>query len=475
MTDSAALSLDRVSFSYKGAPETVHDVSLSVEHGECVVLLGPSGGGKTTITRLINGLAGGYYEGEVRGSLSIEGASCDDIPAWKRAEYVGSVFQDPASQFFSSQLAGEIAFTCENLGYDRDVVVELTDGAIRTFDLDELRAVSNDRLSSGQKQKVAIASAIAPRPFLVVMDEPSSNLDEEAARALGRTVADMKAAGYALVIAEHRIAYLEGVADRFCYVRGGCIERSFTPEEVAALSPSERLAFGLRSPTSVSRPPLPAAEPFVDAVELGKGRHAAALRGVSVSFGRRHVLDDVSLSVRSGQIVALTGENGAGKTTLLRVLAGLLTPRCGSVEIDGVRCNRRGLRRSVWFSPNDVRAEFFTPSVLEEVMLLVDPTDENRERAQRVLEVLGLWNMRDRYPSTLSGGQKQRLSIACGLVMRRPVLVLDEPTSGLDASSMERMSESLAFASREGQAILVATHDNEFMERCCTHGFELAT
>ncbi len=470
----SALSLDRVSFAYRGASETIHDASLSVARGECVVLLGPSGGGKTTIARLINGLAGGYYEGEARGSLNIGGVPCEDIPSWRRAEFVGSVFQDPASQFFSSQLAGEIAFTCENLGYDRNFVVQRTDEAIQAFDLDGLRAVPNDRLSSGQKQKVAIASAIAPHPLLVVMDEPSSNLDEEAAARLGRTVADMKAAGYALVIAEHRIAYLEGVADRFLYVRGGRIERSFTPQEVAALSPGELLALGLRSPSSVPRPRLLAAESFDGAVELGEGEHAAAMRDVSVSFGRRRVLDGVSLSVKSGQIVALTGENGAGKTTLLRVLAGLLAPRCGSIEIDGTRCNRRHLRRSVWFSPNDVRAEFFTPSVLEEVMLLVDPMEDNRERAQRVLETLGLWHMRERYPSTLSGGQKQRLSIACGLVMRRPILVLDEPTSGLDASSMERLSESLAFASREGQAVLVATHDNEFMERCCTHSYELA-
>ncbi|AJC12399.1 ABC transporter [Berryella intestinalis] len=467
---AAGVRLDRVSFSYRGAPETVHDVSLSVEGGECVVLCGPSGGGKTTVIRLINGLAGGYYEGEARGRVEIGGTRHADLPAWKRAESVGSVFQDPASQFFSSQLAGEIAFSCENLGYDRDTVVSLTDGSIAAFGLDGLRGTPNDRLSSGQKQKVAIASAVAPRPLIVAMDEPSSNLDEEAAMALGRTVAQMKAEGYALVIAEHRIAYLEGVADRFHYVRDGRIERSFTPAQMEALPLEQRRALGLRSTSRAPRPALP--RPLAGC-GAQKGACALSLRGVSAAFGARRVLQDVSFSVSSGQIVALTGKNGAGKTTLARIVAGLSAPRGGTVEVGGARRTRRALRRLVWFSPNDVRAEFFSPSVQEEVMLLVDPADENRERARRVLEGLGLWDLRERYPSTLSGGQKQRLSIACGLVMRRPVLVLDEPTSGLDALSMEKLSASLRFAAQEGQAILVITHDNEFLGSCCTHCFEL--
>lgn len=490
------LELDSVSFAYKGAPETVHGVSLLVEPGECVVLCGPSGGGKTTIVRLVNGLAGGYYPGDTSGSLSFSGRAGTELASWARAELVGSVFQDPAAQFFSSELEGEVAFTCENLGYDHARVVECADAAIRALHLDGLRGCSNDRLSSGQKQKVAIASAMALRPALLAMDEPSSNLDEEASLELGRTLLQLKREGFALLIAEHRISYLMDVADRFCLVREGRIERALERAEVLALDEGERRAWGLRSFVPVARLSLPApsipsasARPVRPRVRSRRSASVpgadGALKGCSqqhvvldvadatVSFGAHRVFDNVSFSVEAGQIVALTGVNGAGKTTLLRAVAGLLKLSGGFIAVDGARRNPRELRRLVWYSPNDVRAEFFTPSVEEEVALLLPQTDEVRGRAERVLGELDLLELRDRYPLALSGGQRQRLSIACGLVARRSALVLDEPTSGLDSANMERLSRALRFAASEGQAVLVATHDNEFMRACCTHDYVL--
>lgn len=490
------LELDGVSFAYKGAPETVHDVSLRVEPGECVVLCGPSGSGKTTIVRLVNGLAGGYYPGDASGSLSFSGRGGTELAPWARAELVGSVFQDPAAQFFSSELEGEIAFTCENLGYDRTRVVECAEAAIGALHLDGLRGRSNDRLSSGQKQKVAIASALAPRPALLAMDEPSSNLDEEALLELGRTLLQLKREGFALLIAEHRISYLMDAADRFCLVREGRIERELERAEVLALDEDERCAWGLRSPVPVARPPLPAPStppvsaqpprahvrsrgsasvPEADDALKGCSQRGAVLdvANVAVSFGAHRVFDNVSFSVEAAQIVALTGANGTGKTTLLRAIAGLLKLSGGSIAVDGARRNLRELRRFVWYSPNDVRAEFFTPSVEEEAGLLLPQTDEVRERARRILDELDLLELRDRYPSALSGGQRQRLSIACGLVARRSALVLDEPTSGLDSANMERLARALRFAASAGQAVLVATHDNEFMRSCCTHDYVL--
>ncbi len=221
MTGDLVAQLKGASFSYYGAPETLHAVDLDVHAGECVVLMGASGSGKTTIVRVLNGLAGGYYRGSVSGDVFLGGLSARDMEAWRRAELVGSVFQDPTAQFFSSQLAGEVAFGCENIGYPAEEVVRRTDAAIGRLGLDRLRTIAVDELSSGQKQRVAIASSLAPAPRLVVMDEPSSNLDEDAAQELGAVLMELKRQGYALVVAEHRISYLMECADRFCYMEAG--------------------------------------------------------------------------------------------------------------------------------------------------------------------------------------------------------------------------------------------------------------
>lgn len=255
MTGDLVAQLKGASFSYYGAPETLHAVDLDVHAGECVVLMGASGSGKTTIVRVLNGLAGGYYRGSVSGDVFLGGLSARDMEAWRRAELVGSVFQDPTAQFFSSQLAGEVAFGCENIGYPAEEVVRRTDAAIGRLGLDRLRTIAVDELSSGQKQRVAIASSLAPAPRLVVMDEPSSNLDEDAAQELGAVLMELKRQGYALVVAEHRISYLMECADRFCYMEAGRMRAVLSRDDVFAMEGSERVAMGVRA--LLSSPGLP--------------------------------------------------------------------------------------------------------------------------------------------------------------------------------------------------------------------------
>lgn len=488
----ALAGLDNVSFSYQGAAETVHGVSLAIQPGECVVLCGMSGSGKTSIVRLVNGLAGGFYPGSHTGTVTLMRKDAASYAVWERARHVGSVFQEPAAQFFSSQLAGEIAFTVENLGLPHAQVVEAVDRVISHFSLDHLRERRIDTLSSGEKQKVAIASACVNNPDLLCMDEPSSNLDEHSTRYLGQTLAQIKQQGLGMLIAEHRIAYLMDVADRFCIIDKGCLVAELTPDEMRAWPEAQRVRYGLRSPVFLDRPVLPepevgtcpvpetgpAPEPGLTP-ESGPTPESQAdnsarapvlqVRDVCVPYGKHPVVQHASFTVDAGMVVALVGRNGCGKTTFCRALAGLSKHSQGDFLIRGKACSRAQRRRLVWFSPNDVRSEFFTTSVAEEVMLLMDPTEENKAWAREVLGRLGLWELKDHYPATLSGGQQQRLSIACGLVQRRPILVLDEPTSGLDACTMGQLSDALELAAGNGQAILVTTHDNEFLARACTH------
>ncbi len=468
------VSLEDVSFSYQGSPETIRGVSLRVRRGECCVLLGGSGSGKTTIIRLINGLAGGYYRGMATGKVLLNGQAAGDLIPWQRSQLVGSVFQDPSSQFFSSQLAGEVAFGCENLGFENEAVVRDTDEAIALLGLDCLRDRRIDLLSSGQKQKIAVASALAPHPLILVMDEPSANLDEGSSFRLGTTLRLLKERGFTLIIAEHRIAYLMDVADSFYQVDTGSIRKSLTPRDVLCLSADERLTMGIRCPNRVEKPLLKTPAVTLPAASDASGRIGTTVEvaGLSLSYGRKRVLADVSFSLSGGQILALTGENGAGKTSLARVLAGLRKAEGGSIAINGKRLGCRDLRREVWYSSNDTDAGFFTASVADEVMLGIERNDENLAHARSVLELLGLYELKERHPAALSGGQKQRLSIACGLVSRRPVIILDEPTSGLDSINMTKLARALEFAADQGRVIMVATHDHEFMEACC--GWEFA-
>ena len=454
MTGDLVAQLKGASFSYYGAPETLHAVDLDVHAGECVVLMGASGSGKTTIVRVLNGLAGGYYRGSVSGDVFLGGLSARDMEAWRRAELVGSVFQDPTAQFFSSQLAGEVAFGCENIGYPAEEVVRRTDAAIGRLGLDRLRTIAVDELSSGQKQRVAIASSLAPAPRLVVMDEPSSNLDEDAAQELGAVLMELKRQGYALVVAEHRISYLMECADRFCYMEAGRMRAVLSRDDVFAMDGSERVAMGVRSPAFVPRPslkPAPLAaglaregERAASGEAFGARLEAASLEvdGLAVSRGGNLLFSCVCFAVEPGQIMALTGKNGVGKTSLAQVAVGLGRPDEGCVRVGGRKLSRRELRRRVWYSPNDVSMEFFSSRVDEEVLLFSDQDDAARRYADHVLGRLGLAELGDRHPSSLSGGQKQRLSIACGLASRRSVLILDEPTSGLDALSMRRLADA---------------------------------
>lgn len=227
-------------FQYADSGDGVEDIGLHVRKGECVVLTGPSGNGKTTLTRLVNGLAPAFYAGRLSGAVELGGRDRREEPLWQRGRLVGSVFQDPKSQFFSSQLAGEVAFACENYGIPHDEIVSRTDAAIRAFRLEGLRDRPLDVLSSGEKQRTAMASVCALDPPVLVCDEPTANLDEQGIRELRDALLQFKREGRTLLIAEHRLAWLVGLADRFVYVREGRLRWEKTPEQMLGMTEEER-------------------------------------------------------------------------------------------------------------------------------------------------------------------------------------------------------------------------------------------
>ena len=459
------IELTHASFQYENADRGVQDISLSVKSGECVVLTGLSGCGKTTVTRLVNGLAPSYYPGVFSGIVKIDGKDISGLSTWEIGRLVGSVFQDPKSQFFSSELAGEVAFPCENYGLSAREIRERTDAAIEALKLSRLKDRAVDVLSSGEKQRAAIASVYAMKPKVFVCDEPTANLDAAGTRQLAQTLRQLKEQGFTLLIAEHRIDWLMELADRFLYLRDGRIETEYTPKDLLLLPEADILGMGLRSPHEGKC--LPASS------VLDESPAVLRTAGLSKRIRKEVIFDNVSLSFPEGKVTAITGQNGAGKTTLAQILCGLARQTRGHILIDGKKARAAVRRRDIYYCGNDTSTQFFTASVEEELLLNTELTEESKDRARNLLKEFGLYAYRDAHPSTLSGGQKQRLAIACAVFSGRRILILDEPTSGLDGQNMRLIAERLKSEARNGRTVLVITHDRELIESCCDNVVEV--
>ena len=459
------IELTHASFQYENSDRGVQDISLSVKSGECVVLTGLSGCGKTTVTRLVNGLAPSYYPGVFSGSVRIDGKDISRLSTWEIGRLVGSVFQDPKSQFFSSELAGEVAFPCENYGLSAREIRERTDAAIEALQLSRLKDRAVDVLSSGEKQRAAIASVYAMKPKVFVCDEPTANLDAAGTRQLAQALRQLKEQGFTLLIAEHRIDWLMGIADRFLYLRDGRIAAEYAPRDLLLLPETDVLGMGLRSPHEGKSLPVPSV--------LDESPAVLRTAGLSKRIRKEVIFDDIFLAFPKGKVTAITGQNGAGKTTLAQILCGLARQTRGHILIDGEKARAAVRRREIYYCGNDTSTQFFTASVAEELLLNTELTEESKDRARHLLKEFGLYEYRDAHPSALSGGQKQRLAIACAIFSGRRILILDEPTSGLDGQNMRLVAERLRSEARNGRTILVITHDRELIESCCDNIVEV--
>jgi energy-coupling factor transporter ATP-binding protein EcfA2 len=456
------ITLRDVSFTYQGAERPSLDgVSLSVGAGELVVLAGESGCGKTTITRCLNGLIPHFYPGTLIGQMALDDVDVTGIPMHEIGRSVASVFQDPRSQFFTTRTTAEVAFACENFGIEAGELRARVDSAFADLGIRDLIDRSVFELSSGEKQKIAIAATYALRPKVAVLDEPSANLDVRSTHELADVLARLKAWGVTIVVAEHRLFYLADLVDRLIYFRDGRVVESFTRDELKRLDWAALDARGLRQ------------------VELTKVRIAGRPRRLHEStllqvreaqFAYRPgepILQTFTMHGRRGEVVGIVGDNGSGKSTAAKVAVGLLEAQSGRVRLDyAVTRAKRRLRRS-FFVMQEADYQLYAESVLAELLLGKSGGDTAREAAFQILADLGLETMCERHPQTLSGGQKQRLTIAVGLASGADVIFLDEPTSGLDARSMARVADALRLLADRGRFVCVVTHDFELLVAAC--------
>ena len=420
------IQIDHVTFSYGEETEHtggVRDIELQIKRGEFAVLCGESGCGKTTITRLINGLIPHYYEGKMSGGVWVNGAEVSKQPLYDTAKIVGSVFQNPRSQFFNVDTTSEITFGCENLGQPAETIRARLERTVRDFRLEKLMDRNIFHLSGGEKQKVACAGVSIMEPEVLVLDEPSSNLDAASISDLRKTLAFWKGQGKTIVVSEHRLYYLRGLADRFIYMKGGKITREYTSEEL------ELKQFRFAYP------------------------HGSAIL---------HIQD---CTIPAGRIVGIIGNNGAGKSTFSRCFCGL-EKQCGEVIWNGKRYRPKDRLNTCYMVMQEVNHQLFTETVLDEVLISMEEPDT--KQAEEILSRLDLLPFRDRHPMSLSGGQKQRVAIASAIASKRSILFFDEPTSGLDYRHMKEVAAVLRQLSTEGVTVYVITHDLELLLDCCT-------
>ena len=427
----ALVAVDGLSFSYPSAPPALRDVSLALEPGEVVALLGPSGSGKSTLLRALAGLVPHFHGGRFAGRVVVAGLDTRRARPAELAGTVATVFQDPEDQVIMTIVANEVAFGLENLGVAPPEIWPRVERALASVDALHLWGRKTTELSGGELQRVCLASALALEPQLLLLDEPMSQLDPDAAALL---LAAVERLGATVVLCEHRVARSLELATRVVFVDDGRVLMDAPRAEAVEWLSAERPLY---------------TNPCVSEAQAFSGAVVAALRGVSYAYRQAMpVLDGVDLELRRGEIVVLEGPNGSGKTTLARIAAGLVEPQAGTVELRG----RAG------YLSQDPGRYLVKETALAEVALAVNGDEQ---RAGAALGRVGLGWAAGRHPRDLSSGERGRLALASVAVAEPDLLILDEPTRGLDPERKAALGAWLQEYAASGKAVLVATHDHD--------------
>lgn len=453
------IEIRELSFKYKGgANYSLKDINLNIKKGECILLCGRSGCGKSTLLKLMNGIIPEFYDGDISGSVMVNGMNTFTTPIYKLSKNVGSVFQNPKTQFYTTNTTDEIAFGLENYGIEREVINKRIKEVEKELHLEKLMNKNIFNLSGGEKQKIAIASTYALSPEIFVLDEPSSSLDIKSMKELSQTIENLKAMGKTIIIAEHRLWYLKDIVDRAIYMEDGKIIREYNMEEIEKLSEDERLKTGLRHSSYKDINLVNNEESFNEESSL-------EIRNLIFKRNARTILSIDNLKFSYGNIIGIVGENGIGKSTFAKIVCGLYKTNDEEILKDNRRFNRRNRIKESLLVMQEVNYQLFTDTVFDEILLTSKIRDKNI--VNTYLKDMELENIIDRNPHTLSGGQKQRVIILSALLSGKKILFFDEPTSGLDYRNMKIVAKNIKKVKKKDRLILIISHDIEFLESVC--------
>lgn len=455
------IELKNVSYTY---PRTVqpalHRISLALEQGRCLMVTGPSGAGKTTLCLAASGVLHHDYGGKKEGSVCVDGKDVAGYPGLSDlARNVGVVFDDPEAQMIFTTVEEEILSALEYRGLTAEVIEERLARIMRTTYLEELRDRSPHNLSGGQKQRVALAATLALGNDILILDEPTSELDEHATKRIADILRNLKASGKTILLIEHKFPHFRDIVDTLVVMENGAITAQGNPDEV--LKDEHVRGMVLPDFSAVKK----------KAGAAGVGEPIISVENLTHCYGDVVALSGISLTVNKGEFVAIVGENGSGKTTLVKHFNRLLSPTGGDVIINGKNTKDHSIAALahevglVFQNPDHM---FFADTVREEVAygvknLAIPDADAVIDAT---LADAGLAESASLYPRWLSRGERQRLGIACVVAMQPNIIVLDEPTTGLDGYEALLVIDILKKLQEKGHTIIIITHNKDIATHC---------
>ncbi|WP_328995242.1 ATP-binding cassette domain-containing protein [Kribbella sp. NBC_01245] len=489
------IEFDRVTVTYDGQPEpALRDVSFEIPEGELALVIGRTGSGKSTLLRAINGLVPHFTGGTLSGRVTVNGRDTRLHRPRDLADVVGIVGQDPLAGFVTDTVEDELAYSMESLGVPADVMRRRVEETLDLLGLADVRDRPLTSLSGGQRQRTAIGAALTAHPSILVLDEPTSALDPQAAEevlaALQRLVHDL---GVTVVLAEHRLERVIQYADRVIEVPGGSASvATGDPAALMATAPvappvvelgrlagwsplplsvrdARRAAVALRNDLSALAPVRP--------VPSSGGKVLARCNNLVAGYGATIALRGLTLEIAAGEVVALMGRNGAGKSTLLNTLVGLVKPRSGSVDVEGLapgKARPKDLIRAVGLVPQEPADLLYAATVADECAHADRDFGVPAGSCRELLRRLSPEVDEEMHPRDLSEGQRLCLALAVVLCGAPPLVLLDEPTRGLDYGAKRRLVAILRELAAAGHAVLLSTHDVEMVAEVATRVLVLA-
>ena len=503
------ISVKKVTYTY---PEqdtpALKDVSLDVDKGEYLVVMGRNGAGKTTLCVLLNGVIPNVLGGKIRGRTEVMGLDTRRHHVYEMAQYVGMVLQDPEAQLFTSNVRSEAAFAAENLGVPREEMIERIEWALEVVRLQEFVKRAPSHLSGGQKQRLAIAAGLVMRPSVLVLDEPTSQLDPIGAQEVFSVLRDLNQdLGMTIVLSTHKSEHAARYADRIVVLEQGQIVVQGTPQDVFSqvelldrihvqvpavtrvewdlekalgkdraekgvlLEDTQASLSELMDERGIARQSIVVSAPPPPTLPVPE-EPTIVFKDVSFEYPGtdQKALDGISISVGKGEFVGIVGQNGAGKTTLVKHIIGLLKPTSGQITVDGKDVTEKSVEdmaRTVGLVLQNPDAQLFAMSAAEEVAFgctnLGLPQEEVAQRVDRALVATGLEEFREAYPFNLSFGDRRKLSVAAVVSMEPEVLIFDEPTTGQDFKGRRDLADIARRLNEMGRTVLMVTHDMDLI------------